>query len=121
MADNLTFGNLTSHSLRVELGTRLARQRLARNVTQEALAADAGIGLRTLRRVEAGEPSSLDSTLRIVIALGLVEGLMSGIPEQVIRPLERVESRGRERRRARPPKSGGQEKPWSWSQGPNDD
>ena len=121
MAANLTQGNVTSHSLRVELGARLARQRLARNVTQAALAKDAGIGLRTLRRVEAGEPSSLDSVLRIAISLGLAEGLMSGIPEQVIRPIERVESRGRERQRARPPKSGAQEKPWSWSEGPDDD
>ena len=112
--------DVTSRSLRAELGARLARQRLARNVTQVALAANAGIGLRTLRRVEAGAPSSLDSVLRIAIALGLAEGLMSGIPEQEIRPIERVESRGRERRRARPSKSPGRVEPWSWSDDPGD-
>ena len=98
----------------------MARQRLARNVTQEALAESAGIGLRTLRRVEAGEPSSVDSFLRIAIALGLADGLVSGIPEQEIRPIERVVSRGRERRRARPANTRTREKPWSWSEDPDD-
>ena len=120
MAGLIAHGSPTSRSLRVELGVRLARQRLARNVTQEALAESAGIGLRTLRRVEAGQPSGVDSLLRIVIALGLAEGLMSGIPEQQIRPIERVDARGRERRRARPPKTLTRERPWSWPDEPDD-
>lgn len=98
----------------------MARQRLARNLTQKALAATAGIGLRTLRRVETGEPSSLDSVLRIAIALGLADGLMRGIPEQEIRPIERVDFQGRERRRARPRNSRTREESWSWSDGPDD-
>ena len=120
MADNTTQRDVTSRSLRAELGVRLARQRLARNVTQEALAETAGIGLRTLRRVEAGDPSSVDSVLRVVIALGLADGLMTGIPALEVRPIERVESRGRERRRARSSKSRTSDEPWSWSDGPDD-
>ena len=120
MADNSTFRNTTSRSLRTELGNRLARQRLARNVTQAALAETAGIGLRTLRRVEAGDPSSLDSVLRVVIALGLADGLMTGIPALDVRPIERVESRGRERRRARPAKSYMSDESWSWSDDQDD-
>ena len=116
MADKIEFENVTSQSLRAELGARLARQRLARNVTQQALAETAGIGLRTLRRIEAGEPSSVDSVLRIALALGLADGLMSGIPEQAIRPIERVDSRRGERRRARPPKTREPEEPWMWSE-----
>lgn len=121
MADNRYLSDATSGSLRAELGTRLARQRLARNVTQEALAKMAGIGLRTLRRVEAGEPSSLDSVLRVVIALGLADGLMAGIPALDVRPIERVATRGREeRRRARPSKSRGSGESWSWLDEPDD-
>ncbi len=120
MADRVTHGGPTSGSLRAELGARLARHRLARNVTQQALAESAGIGLRTLRRVEAGESSSVDSVLRIALALGLADGLMSGIPEQDVRPIERVDSRGRERRRARAPKIRMPEEPWSWSEERND-
>ena len=88
VADYFETRGQTSQSLRAELGARLARQRLARNVTQEALAATAGIGLRTLRRIEAGESSSLDSFLRIAMALGLANALVNGIPEQAIRPIE---------------------------------
>lgn len=116
MADKVAHGGQTSRSLRAELGARLARHRLARNVTQQALAESAGIGLRTLRRVEAGEPSSLDSVLRVTLALGLADGLMSGIPEQEVRPIERVDSRGRQRRRASAPRTSVPEEPWSWSE-----
>ena len=41
-------------------------------MTQKTLAREAGIGLRTLRRLEAGQPTSLDSFLRTALALGLV-------------------------------------------------
>ena len=109
---------VTSRSLRAELGGRLARRRLARNVTQKALAESAGVGLRTLRRVEAGEPSGFDSVLRIVIALGLADALMSGIPEHTIRPIERVDSRRGERQRARPRKTSDATESWSWSEAP---
>ena len=120
MADRVAHGGTTSRSLRAELGARLARHRLARNVTQQVLAESAGIGLRTLRRIEAGEPSSVDSVLRVVLTLGLAEGLLSGIPDQEVRPIERVDSRGRERRRARAPKRRMPEEPWSWSEEPDD-
>ena len=115
VADYFETRGQTSQSLRAELGARLARQRLARNVTQEALAATAGIGLRTLRRIEAGESSSLDSFLRIAMALGLANALVNGIPEQAIRPIERLDSRRGERRRARPSKAREPDEPWAWS------
>ncbi len=96
----------TSLRLQAEVGKRLARLRLARNVTQQMLALEAGIGLRTLRRLEAGEPTSFDTFLRVVIALGLGDDLLTAIPSYDIRPIERVENRGRERRRARPKAQG---------------
>ena len=102
MVVDSTYTTATSHSLETELGKRLARIRLARNVTQKALAKDAGIGLRTLRRFETGQSSTLDSFLRIAIALGLADGLLNSVPPQDIRPIERVTSRRLERKRARP-------------------
>ena len=104
----------TSLGLQAEIGKRLAKLRLARNVTQKMLALEAGIGLRTLRRLEAGQPTSLDTFLRIVIALELGDGLLTAVPSYDIRPIERVENRGRERRRARPKVQGQQNQPWTW-------
>lgn len=114
MADNGIHGPVTSLGLEAALGRRLAEVRLARNITQKDLAKEAGLGLRTLRRIETGHSSSLDSFLRIVIALGLAEGFLNAIPSQEIRPIERVTSRRRERKRARPVRSPLPEKPWSW-------
>lgn len=117
----MTDENLTSRALRTEMGHRLAKLRLARNVTQRMLAEDAGVGLRTLRRIETGQPSSLDSLLRVAIALGLAEGLLSAVPSREIRPIERVDSSGgRERQRARPLKVASPEEPWSWAEDSND-
>ncbi len=115
MANGVPHRSATSRALRSELGRRLAKLRLARNVTQSALAENAGVGLRTLRRIEAGQPCSLDSLLRLASALGLADGLLNAVPSQEIRPIERVDSGGRERRRARPRKSRSREEPWSWA------
>lgn len=115
MAAGVTHENLTSRALRTEMGRRLAKLRLARNVTQRTLAEDAGVGLRTLRRIETGKPSGLDSLLRVAIALGLGEGLLSAVPPREVRPIERVDSGGRERQRARPRKGAPPDGPWSWA------
>ena len=104
----------TSVSLCAELGARLAKIRLSRNITQEALAREAGIGLRTLRRLEAGGSCTLDSFLRIAITLGLADHLLSTIPSQDIRPIERISTRRSERKRARPTRNQPLEKPWAW-------
>ena len=98
-----------------ELGRRLAQLRLARNVTQKALAREAGIGLRTLRRLEAGQPVSFDSFLRTAIALGQGDALLEAVPSHEIRPIERVERRGAERRRARPKRGQAPNAPWTWN------
>ena len=96
------------------MGFRLAKLRLARNVTQQALAAHSGVGLRTLRRLEAGQPTSLDTFVRVVIALGLHEGLLAALPQNRIRPIERIDARGSERQRARPRSTDTSGEPWTW-------
>jgi len=116
----MTHETLTSRTLRIELGRRLAKLRLARNVTQRTLAEEAGIGLRTLRRIEAGQPSGLDSLLRVAITLGLGEGVLNAVPPVEVRPIERVDSGGRERQRARPRKGAAPDDPWSWAEDVND-
>ncbi|WP_419949877.1 helix-turn-helix domain-containing protein [Candidatus Palauibacter sp.] len=120
LAASTTHEVLTSRALRIELGRRLAKLRLARNVTQRKLAEDAGIGLRTLRRIEAGQPSGLDSLLRVAIALDLGEGLLSAVPQREVRPIERVDSGGKERLRARPRTGTSPENLWSWADDLND-
>ena len=98
------------------MGSRLARLRLARNVTQEAVARDAGISLRTVRRLEAGSPCGLDSFLRVALALGVGDAIVAALPASDIRPIERVAARGAERTRARPARGREEEAAWSWGE-----
>lgn len=105
---------MTSRQLEVEIGQRLARLRLARNVTQATLAGKAGIGARTLRRLEAGEPSTLDTFLRVAAALDLEDALLSAMPDGEIRPIERVSRKGTERQRARPNPDNPEKSTWTW-------
>jgi len=55
-----------------ELGRRIARHRLNRNLTQEALATEAGISTPTLQRMERGRPSQTSSLVRVLRALDLI-------------------------------------------------
>ncbi|WP_299800688.1 helix-turn-helix transcriptional regulator [uncultured Ruegeria sp.] len=104
----------TSRQVELEIGQRLARLRLARNVTQADLAEKAGIGVRTLRRLEAGDPSTLDTFLRVATALDLKEAVLSALPEGDIRPIERVTKKGSERRRASPVSEHSKKTTWTW-------
>ena len=112
--------SITSPNLAVALGRRLAHRRLKRNITQKSLAHEAGVAMRTLRRLEAGRGASLDTFLRVAIALDLTGNLLAALPEQEIWPEERLQLRGkhRQRARARKPMSGKPKTPWNWDNAP---
>lgn len=96
------------------LGERLAATRLSRNMTQRQLAADAGVSLNTLRRLEGGENASLDTLVRVLDALDLADRLDVLTPALDVRPVDRVRMTTRaERKRARPQKPA-VAAPWTW-------
>ncbi len=109
---------LTDETILGELGKRVARNRLERNVSQAALAAEAGVSKTTLERLERGGGVQLESFIRILRALGLVDRLDIVVSEPLPSPIERIENRGRQRRRAR---ERGEKKrpstPWTWGDG----
>ena len=84
-----------------ELGAKLTRARLEKNLTQAQLAAQAGISLRTLGRIESGSGASVVSAfIRVCRALGLVERFAAIVPDRVPSPMEQLKMQGRQRRRA---------------------
>ena len=87
-----------------ELGERLRRLRLQENTTVSALADKAGLGERTIARAEAGENTSLESLVKILRALGRLDGLEAMLPEQLVSPIQLAENRVRERQRAYAPR-----------------
>lgn len=108
---------LTDETILVELGRRLASARLARNLTQAALAEEAGVSKRTVERLEAGAVATqLSGFLRVCRALGLLERFESLIPETVPGPMEQLKRQGRRRQRASS-RSAASETPRKWTWG----
>lgn len=102
-----------------ELGARLARTRLERNLSQEEIATEAGVAKRTVERLEAGHEVKLASFVRILRALGLLEAFDRLVPEPLPSPIERVRLHGRRRQRAAKPRGGeaAPASPWRWGTG----
>lgn len=73
----LDFTFATQQEICAELGLRLKRQRLAQLLTQKDLAERAGVALGTVKNLESKGVSSLESLIRIVMALGLSDELAS--------------------------------------------
>ncbi len=79
---------------------RLETIRLSRNVTQAELAAESGVSIRTIRRMENGEGVSLATFIRVLKALQLADRLDALVPNQTVQPIERVNSASIARERA---------------------
>lgn len=116
--DNL----LTDETVLGELGRRLAQTRLQRNVSQSRLATEAGVAKTTVERLERGGGIQLESLIRILRALSLLDRLDVVLPESLPSPIERLEARGRERRRARDRDEREIDQPalWSWDDPPSE-
>lgn len=107
---------LSDESILRELGERLARARLEQNLTQAALAEEAGLGKRTVERLESGEAATqLSSLIRVFRALGLIDRLDALVPEASASPMEQLKRQGRKRKRASNRKAAaGEPKKWTW-------
>ncbi len=90
----------TDAAVLAELGQRLARTRLERNITQQDLAIEAGVSKSTLERMESGAETRLSSVIRVLRVLGLLDRLDQLVPEPLPSPIERLKLQGRRRRRA---------------------
>lgn len=113
MAYNTNFQIANSEQIEKEICLRVEKIRLSRNISQEQLAAESGVSLRTVGRLEKGQGVSFDTFLRVLIALGIQQNLDALLPDPGIRPVERVKSKGRERKRARPSSKTPKTK-WIW-------
>lgn len=94
-------------SLQGDLGHRIRKLRLARNLDQRTTAERAGISLRALGKLEKGRGSTLETLLRTLRALDYVKGIEALAPEPTINPLTmlRTPKPPRRVRRARKPKA----------------
>ncbi len=114
MITKVDFSIATSEQIEEALCHQLVNIRLCRNWTQQQLARRAGVSLKTISRLEKGEGVSLNTFIRVLIALGFYSHLQNLLPDPNIRPIERTKFDGVERKRARPPKTNNETKPWVW-------
>lgn len=110
---------LTDDAVLAELGTRIAGRRIELQLTQAAVAEQAGIAKRTLERMEAGHTSQLATLVRVLRVLEAASGLDDLIPEAGPRPMDLLQRKGKVRQRAsgrRTAKTAGES--WSWNENP---
>lgn len=109
---------LTDEAILQELGGRLTQARIEHNLTQAALAEQAGVSKRTVERLESGEVATqLSGFLRVCRALGLLERFEALLPEPAPSPMAQLKQQGRKRQRATGKKAATREpKKWTWGE-----
>ncbi len=98
-----------------EMGRRLVQFRIDLNLTQAELAKRAGVGKRTLERLEAGETTQTRTLFRIFRELDLLGKIEVLLPETTARPSRAIKQaealpKRVSRQRTNQTKAG----PWKW-------
>ena len=108
--------DMSDNAALLELGSRVARCRLNKNMTQDTLAQEAGVSTPTIQRLEKGHSTQLSNFIRVLRALDLLERIDSLIPEPKLSPIQLLKMGGKVRQRASLPaqEDAAAAPPWSW-------
>lgn len=91
----------SDQAIQDELGRRLAQRRIELRLSQADLAEQAGVGKRTVERIEAGESAQATTLIRLFRVLELLPALDAMIPAESARPMELLRHGGKTPRRVR--------------------
>ncbi len=106
---------MTDDAILAETGRRIARYRIDQQLTQAALAEQAGVSKRTVERVEAGASVQFSTIIRILRTLNLLQGFDLLLPRPSPRPVDLLKQKGKIRQRASTALSSAEvSKQWSW-------
>ena len=92
---------LSDTAILKRLGARLKAYRIARGMKQQELAAESGVGVSTIAKIENGQSVALSLLVSVVRTLGLLENLDLLVPEQKPSPLELLKMQGKQVKRVR--------------------
>jgi transcriptional regulator with XRE-family HTH domain len=90
----MNFNFATEPEIRLELGRRIAHQRIKKNITQAELARKSAVGVATLKRLESGDGATLSNFIRVLMSLGFVDDLSSLAVESAL-SIEAFESQNK--------------------------
>lgn len=83
------------------LGERLKEYRLRKDIQQTEMAVQAGVNVSTVIRIENGQNVNMDSYIRILRVLGMIENLENFIPEPPRSPILMKQMMGKKKYRIR--------------------
>ena len=91
---------LTTQDILIEIGARIRRERLNRNLKMETVASRAGFSVIVLSRLENGSGCTLANLVKTLRVLGLLDHLDAFLPDPGISPMELLKLRGKVRQKA---------------------
>ena len=98
-----------------ELTGRLARYRMESGFTQAELSAKAGVGKRTLERIEKGCDTQVTTLIRLLLALDLTDRLEQLVPKPQKSPMALLAGKSElTRKRVRHKSDEKSERTWKW-------
>jgi len=92
---------MSPDELQAVFGKQLQELRISKNLDQITTAEKAGISEKTLRNLETGRGSSVDTLVRVLKALDSLDGLSLLAPRSSVSPLALLRHSGAARRRVR--------------------
>ena len=96
----MTWYGKSDRAILREIGARVRRRRLDRNISQQRLAEIAGLNRTTVSEFERGSPPSLLTLVQIQRALDALDELDTFLAEPLPSPLQLARLKGKQRRRA---------------------
>lgn len=91
---------MSDRALLEEIGSRVKRRRLDKNISQQRLADIAGLNRATVSALECGTSSSLLTLIQVLRALGALDELSLLLRDTGPSPLQLASLKGKQRRRA---------------------
>lgn len=111
-------GTESANTVMREMGKRLRSFRINFPMTQEELAEESGLSLRTIQRMEKGESVQTESLIRVMSAMGILSNMERLIPQEEVRPSD-LFLLGKQRQRAPSPEYRSQKRQegeWVWGE-----
>jgi transcriptional regulator with XRE-family HTH domain len=105
----------TDQTILKEIGRRLEQIRIARSLTQAELSRRAGIGKRTLERIESGRSAQFSTIVRILRVLESIDIIDTLFAEPGNSPMALLKLKEKPRKRASAMRVAEPSvKPWKW-------